>query len=76
MLDNELAGLDGGELLQALVGVAAENLEQGIERCGRVVVVLVQSSRGILDDVGVSYRVLMARTAGGGCGKVLRCSRL
>ena len=67
VLDNELAGLDGGELLQALVGVAAENLEQGIERCGRVVVVLVQSRRGVLDNVGVSCRVLTARTSGGGC---------
>jgi hypothetical protein len=54
VLDNKLAGLDSGELLQTLVGVPAENLEKSIEGGGRVVVVLVQGSRGIFDNVSVS----------------------
>jgi hypothetical protein len=60
VLDNKLAGLDSGELLQTLVGVPAENLEKGIEGGGRVVVVLVQSSRGIFDNVSVGWGMLVA----------------
>lgn len=59
MFDNKLAGLDSGELLQTLIGVPAEDLEKSIEGGGRVVVVLVQSSRGIFDNVSVSWGMLV-----------------
>ena len=54
VLDNKLPGLDGSKLLQALVRVPTENLKQSIQGSGRVVVVLVQCSRGILDNISVS----------------------
>jgi hypothetical protein len=60
VLDNKLTGLDSSELLQTLVGVPAENLKKGIKGSGRVVVVLVQSNRGILDNFGVSCGMLVA----------------
>lgn len=75
MLDNQLAGLDSGELLQALVRMPAKNLQEGIERSGRVVVVLVQSSRGVLDNIGVSWTMLVATLRSVQVG-FLRCSRL
>jgi hypothetical protein len=36
-------------------GVAAENLDEGVERGGRVVVVLVEGRRGRLDTLGVGW---------------------
>jgi len=59
VLDNKLAGLDSGELLQTLIRVPAEDLKEGIEGGRRVVVVLVQGSRGIFDNVSVSWAILV-----------------
>jgi hypothetical protein len=62
VLDDKLPSLDGSELLQALVRVPAKNLKQGIQGSRRVVVALVQSSRGILDNLSVSWKTLIIRT--------------
>lgn len=54
---NELAGLDGGELTQLRLRVAAYDLEQRIERRGRGIVLLVERCGGRLDTLRVGWAV-------------------
>ena len=58
MLDSELPGLNGSQLTEVGPGVSAKDLQESIKRGRRTVVVLVQSSRGILHNLGVGCVVL------------------
>jgi hypothetical protein len=58
VLDSKLPGLNGSQLTEVGPGVSAKDLQEGIKRGGRTVVVLVQRSRGILDNLGVGCAVL------------------
>jgi hypothetical protein len=56
--DSKLPGLNGSQLTEVGPGVSAKDLQESIKRGGRTVVVLVQRSRGILDNLGVGCTVL------------------
>jgi hypothetical protein len=58
VLDSKLPGLNGSQLTEVGPGVSAKDLQESIKRGGRTVVVLVQRSRGILDNLGVGCTVL------------------
>jgi hypothetical protein len=72
VLDSELPGLNGSQLTEVGPGVSAKDLQEGIKRGGRTVVVLVQSSRGILHNLGVGWAVsdMRGNRARSGQGKL------
>jgi len=56
VLRHQLPSLDGRQLAELRLGVAAKDLKEGIERGGGVVVVLVEGRGSGFDTLGVGWR--------------------
>jgi hypothetical protein len=66
MLGHKLPGLNCCQLAQLRLGMAAEDLEERIERRWRAVVLLVEGGRGRLDTLSVGWGMsVLGREAGG-----------